>query len=94
MVGAIRKIEPATRDRAPRIGDRVVRPTKDHPRNLNTVRGVIAHWPALQLAPLRPESGGLWEIEVNGERKPFITITVAYNGDINGLPCWLEVSGR
>lgn len=94
MVGVTRPVAALTRDLAPRAGDRVLRPSQPNGKHLNTVRSVIAHWPALQLAALRPESGGLWEVEIDGVRKPLITISVVYQGNINGLACWLEVAGR
>ena len=78
MIFEARNLDLTTRDAAPQIGDEVEL-EKGASRRRGVLR-VIAHWPVM----------GIWEVAVDGIRKPEIIITVRNAG----FGLWREIAGR
>jgi hypothetical protein len=85
MIVEARQLDVATRDVAPQPGELVMRSTRapnvDGSRVQQPVRRVVAHFPVL----------GMWEVAVEGVRKPEVTITVRR---LAHTRTWQEVAGR
>lgn len=95
MIISERKLDITSRDECPQPGDVVAK------RNgvKTEVNYAVAHYPGF-VVNTRPtaKSIGVWEVVCPGERKPSITLSVYWGGEIKpgqpGQRLWYEVPSR